>query len=240
MGKTAFGLNIGMRAACEYNVPTAIFSLEMSMEQLMMRMLCARGKVNLKNLRTGFLTDEDWARLYNAADELSKAPIFIDDTPALEPLELRARCRRLKSEKGLGLVIIDYLQLMHGGARTENRQQEISFISRSLKASARELKVPVMALSQLSRQVELRGKDAKPQLSDLRESGAIEQDADVIISLWTKGEEDVTGKVKVFTDLLKNRNGYSFGNTKDKEYYLWFEKRRTQFHDVIFADEGKF
>jgi len=117
MGKTAFGLNIGMRAACEYNVPTAIFSLEMSMEQLMMRMLCARGKVNLKNLRTGFLTDEDWARLYNAADELSKAPIFIDDTPALEPLELRARCRRLKSEKGHG-----------GGFKLGKKPEDISLL----------------------------------------------------------------------------------------------------------------
>lgn len=183
MGKTAFGLNIGMRAAIKYNVPVAIFSLEMSMEQLMMRMLCAKAKVDLKKLRTGFLNDEDWAKLYDAADQLSKAPIYIDDTPALEPLELRARCRRLKSEHGLGMVIIDYLQLMHVPQKKDSREQEISYISRNLKALAKEIDVPVVALAQLNRKVEER-KDKRPMLSDLRESGAIEQDADVIIFLY--------------------------------------------------------
>ncbi len=210
MGKTAFGLNIGIRAACEFGTPTAIFSLEMSMEQLMMRMLCSRGRVNLKNLRTGFLSDEDWASLYTAADELSKAPIYIDDTPALEPLELRARCRRLKSEKNLGLVIIDYLQLMHVPQKKDSREQEISYISRNLKALAKEVDVPVVALAQLNRKVEER-KDKRPMLSDLRESGAIEQDADVIIFLYRdevyNKKEDNPKKGIAEIIIGKQRNG---------------------------------
>ncbi|GAB6162600.1 replicative DNA helicase [Desulfothermus naphthae] len=210
MGKTAFGLNIGMRAACEQNIPTAIFSLEMSMEQLMMRMLCAKAKVDLRHLRTGYLTDQDWARLYVAADKLSKAPIFIDDTPALEPLELRARCRRLKSEKGLGLVIIDYLQLMHVPQKRDSREQEISYISRNLKALAKEVDVPVVALAQLNRKVEER-KDKRPMLSDLRESGAIEQDADVIIFLYRdevyNKKEDNPKKGIAEIIIGKQRNG---------------------------------
>ncbi len=183
MGKTAFALNIAMRAAVSHEVPTAIFSLEMSMEQLMMRMLCSFGKVDLRNLRTGFINDEDWNRLYDSAGALSKAPIYIDDTPALSSLELRARCRRLKSEKNVGMVIVDYLQLMRAGRRIDSREQEISEISRSLKALAREIGVPVVALSQLNRKVEERT-NKRPVLSDLRESGAIEQDADVIIFLF--------------------------------------------------------
>ncbi len=183
MGKTAFALNVAMRSAVGHNVPTAIFSLEMSMEQLMMRMLCSWGKVNLKNLRTGYINDEDWKRLYDSADFLSKAPIYIDDTPALSSLELRARCRRLKSEKNLELVIVDYLQLMRASRRIDSREQEISEISRSLKALAKEINVPVVALSQLNRKVEERT-NKRPVLSDLRESGAIEQDADLIIFLY--------------------------------------------------------
>ncbi len=183
MGKTAFALNVAMRSATAHEVPTAIFSLEMSMEQLMMRMLCSFGKVDLKNLRTGYLNDEDWARLYQSADALSKAPIFIDDTAALSSIEMRARCRRLKSEKNLGLVIVDYLQLMRAGRRIDSREQEISEISRSLKALAKEIGVPVVALSQLNRKVEERT-NKRPVLSDLRESGAIEQDADVILFLY--------------------------------------------------------
>lgn len=210
MGKTAFGLNIGMRAAIKYNIPIAIFSLEMSMEQLMMRMLCARAKVDLRKLRTGFLNDEDWARLYEAADELSKASIFIDDTPALEPLELRARCRRLKSEHDLGLVIIDYLQLMHVPQKKDSREQEISYISRNLKALAKEIDVPVVALAQLNRKVEER-KDKRPMLSDLRESGAIEQDADVIIFLYRdevyNKKEDNPKKGIAEIIIGKQRNG---------------------------------
>lgn len=183
MGKTAFALNMAMRAAVSHEVATAIFSLEMSMEQLMMRMLCSFGKVDLRNLRTGYLNDEDWSRLYDSADALSKAPIYIDDTPALSSLELRARCRRLKSEKNVGMVIVDYLQLMRAGRRIDSREQEISEISRSLKALAKEVGVPVVALSQLNRKVEERT-NKRPVLSDLRESGAIEQDADLIIFLY--------------------------------------------------------
>jgi len=183
MGKTAFALNIAMRSAILHEVPTAIFSLEMSKEQLMMRMLCAWGKVDLGRFRRGFLNDEDWVRLHQAADALSQAQIFIDDTPALGTLDLRARCRRLKSEKKLGLVVVDYLQLMRASRRIDSREQEISDISRNLKALAKELDIPIMALAQLNRKVEERS-NRRPMLSDLRESGAIEQDADVIVFLY--------------------------------------------------------
>ena len=183
MGKTAFALNMGMRAAVMHDVPTAVFSLEMSMEQLMMRMLCCWGKVDLSHLRSGFLNDEDWKRLYESADVLSRAPIYIDDTASLGTMELRGRCRRLKAEKKLGLVIVDYLQLMKASHRIESREQEISEISRTLKALAKEMHVPVVALSQLNRKVEERT-NRRPMLSDLRESGAIEQDADVIVFLY--------------------------------------------------------
>ncbi|MFP4167603.1 MAG: replicative DNA helicase [Desulfonatronovibrionaceae bacterium] len=183
MGKTAFALNVGMRTAAANSTRTAVFSLEMSRDQLMMRMLCSYGKVDLKKMRTGFLNDEDWTRLYHAADDLSRAPIYIDDTPALSGMELRARCRRLKAEKGLDMVIVDYLQLMRGGRSIESREQEISEISRSLKSLAKEMDVPVVALSQLNRKVEDRT-NRRPMLSDLRESGAIEQDADVIMFLY--------------------------------------------------------
>ncbi len=183
MGKTAFALNVAMRAAVTADVPTAIFSLEMSMESLMTRMLCAWGKVDLSRVRRGFLDDEDWIRLHEAADHLRSAPVFIDDTPALSTLEIRARCRRLKAEKQLGLVVVDYLQLMRAGRRIDSREQEISEISRNLKALAKELDVPVIALSQLNRKLEERA-DKRPMLSDLRESGAIEQDADVIMFVY--------------------------------------------------------
>lgn len=183
MGKTAFALNMAMRAAINQNVPVAVYSLEMSMEQLMMRMLCSFGKVDLSKLRKGFLDDEDWKRLYEAADVLERAPIFIDDTPALTTLELRARTRRLKAEHGVGLVMVDYLQLMRSSRRTDSRELEISDISRSLKALAKELNIPVIALSQLNRKVEERTKK-RPMLSDLRESGAIEQDADIIMFIY--------------------------------------------------------
>lgn len=180
MGKTAFALNIAMRAAIRSNVPTVIYSLEMSMDQLLMRMICAWGKVDLSLLRRSRLTDADWQELYNVAPLFENAPIYIDDTPSLSPLEMRARTRRLKMEKGVGLVVIDYLQLMRSSRRTDSRELEISDISRNLKAMAKELGVPVIALSQLNRKVEER-KDKTPILSDLRESGAIEQDADVIM-----------------------------------------------------------
>lgn len=183
MGKTAFALNMAMRAAVTQQVPVAVFSLEMSMEQLMMRMLCSYGKVDLSHLRKGTLDDEDWKRLYEAADVLQRAPIFIDDTPALTTLELRARTRRLRAEHGVGLVMVDYLQLMRSSRRTDSRELEISDISRSLKALAKELNIPVIALSQLNRKVEERT-NKRPMLSDLRESGAIEQDADIIMFIY--------------------------------------------------------
>ncbi|HCF05080.1 MAG TPA: replicative DNA helicase [Desulfomicrobiaceae bacterium] len=210
MGKTALALNMGMRAAVHHGVPVAIFSLEMSMEQLMMRMLGCHARVDLSRLRTGFLNDEDWARLYQAADELSHAPIFIDDTPALSTMEIRARCRRLKAEKNIGLVIVDYLQLMRSSRSQDSREQEISDISRSLKALAKELDIPVVALAQLNRKVEERS-DKRPVLSDLRESGAIEQDADVIVFIYRDAAynkaEDNPNKNIAEIIIGKQRNG---------------------------------
>ncbi len=210
MGKTAFALNMGMRAAVHHDVPVAIFSLEMSMEQLMMRMLGCHGRVDLSRLRTGFLNDEDWARLYQAAEELSRAPIFIDDTPALSTMEIRARCRRLKAEKNIGLVIVDYLQLMRSSRMQDSREQEISDISRNLKALAKELNIPVLALAQLNRKVEERS-DKRPVLSDLRESGAIEQDADVIVfiyrdAVYNKAEDNPNKNIAEII-IGKQRNG---------------------------------
>ena len=183
MGKTAFALNIAMRAAIRGNVPTVIYSLEMSTEQLLMRMLCAWGKVDVSRMRRNFLSDEDWIALGEAFEAFSDAPIYIDDTPALSILELRARTRRLFKEKKIGLVVIDYLQLMRASRRIDSREQEISDISRNLKAMAKELNVPVIALAQLNRKVEERS-NKQPMLSDLRESGAIEQDADVIMFIY--------------------------------------------------------
>lgn len=183
MGKTAFALNIALRSAVRYSARTVVFSLEMSTEQLIQRMLCTLGKVNLADMRRGFLDDEDWTKLYDAAQYLSNAPIFIDDTPALSTLELRARCRRLKADQDIQLVIVDYLQLMRASRQIDSREQEISDISRTLKAIAKELNVPVVALSQLNRKVEERT-NKRPMLSDLRESGAIEQDADVICFIY--------------------------------------------------------
>jgi replicative DNA helicase len=183
MGKTAFALNIAMRAAVRGQVPVAVYSLEMTMQQIIIRMLCAWGKVDVSRLRRGYLNDEDWQALYAAGEVFRDAPLYIDDTPSLTPLELRARARRLKNEKGLGLVIVDYLQLMRSSRRTDSRELEISDISRNLKAMAKELNVPVLALSQLNRKVEERG-DKRPMLSDLRESGAIEQDADLIMFIY--------------------------------------------------------
>jgi replicative DNA helicase len=183
MGKTALALNMATHAAVSANVPVAFFSLEMSSHQLLMRLLCAYGKVDLSHLRRGWLEREDWDGLYTAADAIGKAPIYIDDAAGLTPLELQARTRRLKSEAGLGLVVVDYLQLMRAGRRIDSREQEISEISRTLKALAKEHNVPVIALSQLNRDVEKR-ENNRPQLSDLRESGAIEQDADVIMFIY--------------------------------------------------------
>ena len=183
MGKTAFVLNVAQHAALKENVPVAIFSLEMSKEQLVNRMLCAEALVDAQKVRTGELNNDDWNQLVEGMGRLSEAPIYIDDTPGITAMDIRAKCRRLKLEKGLGLVVIDYLQLMSGSGRSDSRQQEISEISRSLKAVAREIEAPVIALSQLSRACEARS-DHRPMLSDLRESGAIEQDADLVAFLY--------------------------------------------------------
>lgn len=183
MGKTSLALGIGQYAATRHNQPVAVFSLEMSKEQLCLRMICSEARVDAHRLRTGYLQDRDWRKVGEACAALSEAPIFIDDTPDCSALEIRAKCRRLKHEHGLGLVIIDYLQQMRSHRRSESRTQEIGDISRSLKALARELDVPVMALSQLSRAVEQRP-DKRPLLSDLRESGAIEADADIVLFIY--------------------------------------------------------
>ena len=183
MGKTALAVNMVQNAALLHKVPVAVFSLEMSKEQLGMRMLCSISRVDAQRLRTGFLKEQDWPRLTRAVAQLSDAPIYIDDTPAITVLEMRAKCRRLKTEHNIGMVVVDYLQLMRGKANTQSREQEISDISRSLKAMAKELRIPVLALSQLNRSLESRP-NKRPQLSDLRESGAIEQDADVIVFIY--------------------------------------------------------
>jgi len=183
MGKTAFCLNMASHVAIEKKTPVLIFSLEMSKEQLIIRMLASEARIDAKRVRTGHLQQSDWNKLTSAAGELSESPIFIDDSSSLNVLEMRAKARRLKREHGLGLIIVDYLQLMRGYGNVESRQQEISDISRSLKGLAKELACPVIALSQLNRAVETRT-DRKPLLADLRESGAIEQDADVIMFIY--------------------------------------------------------
>ena len=198
MGKTAFALNIAGYAGIEKNKSIAIFSLEMSKEQLVMRMLGSESRVDAHKIRTGHLGERDWTPLSNAAGSLADAHIHIDDTAAISVLEMRAKSRRLKAEKGLDLIIVDYLQLMRGRGDEGSREQEISNISRSLKALAKELQVPVIALSQLNRAVETRpGKEKRPMLADLRESGAIEQDADVILFIY---RDEVYNKCNCLTE----------------------------------------
>ena len=209
MGKTAFVLNVAQYAAVRDHVPVAIFSLEMSKEQLVNRMLCAEALVDAQKVRTGELNSDDWSKLVESMGVLSEAPIYIDDTPGITAMEIRAKCRRLKIEKGLGLVVIDYLQLMSGSGRSDSRQQEISEISRSLKAIAREIEAPVIALSQLSRACEARS-DHRPMLSDLRESGAIEQDADLVAFLYRDEyyfPEKTEKKNQAELIIAKQRNG---------------------------------
>ena len=184
MGKTALALNIAEYVATGLNKAVGIFSVEMSREALVFRMLCGRARLNQHKLRSGQLKETEWPRLTTAGSVLSSAPIWVDDSPTLSPLELRAKARRLKAQGSLDLLIVDYIQLMHSSVRAENRQQEIANISRNLKSIAKELNVPVIALSQLSRAVEQRGGDKRPQLADLRESGAIEQDADLVLLLY--------------------------------------------------------
>jgi replicative DNA helicase len=185
MGKTAFVLSMARNIALDFKRPLAIFSLEMPSVQLVLRLISSETGIRSESIKKGSLKDHEWAQLHQNVEKLSQAPIFIDDTPALSIFELRAKCRRLKAQYDIQMVVIDYLQLMSGGSESKgNREQEISAISRSLKSLAKELEVPVIALSQLSRAVETRGGDKKPQLSDLRESGAIEQDADMVIFLY--------------------------------------------------------
>ena len=210
MGKSTLAVNMAEYAACNpaIHAPVAIFTLEMPSEQVVTRMLSSIGHVPLNSIRSGSISDDDWVRLSAATSQLSEAKIFIDETPALTPTELRARARRLKREHGLGLVVVDYLQLMHVGGNTENRATEIGEISRGLKALAKELELPVIALSQLNRGVEQRT-EKKPVMSDLRESGAIEQDADMILLIYRDEvyDKNTTKKGIAEIDLAKHRNG---------------------------------
>ncbi|MBI4538854.1 MAG: replicative DNA helicase [Gemmatimonadetes bacterium] len=233
MGKTSFVLNVTENVAITYRIPVAVFSLEMSKEQLVQRLLCAEGRVNAQNLRRGRLTDEEYKRLAAAAGHLNTAPIWIDDSPGTTVLEMRAKARRLKAEVELGALVIDYLQLMASVSRAENRQQEVSEISRGLKALAKELEIPIIALSQLSRAPEQRSGDHRPQLSDLRESGSLEQDADLVMFLYRPeyylGPEDRDGNTlegKAELIISKQRNGPT-GTIP-----LYFHKEYTRFDSV--------
>ena len=234
VGKTSFALNVAEHAAVRDKKSVGLFSLEMSKEQLVLRLLSSVANIDSQRLRSGFLEELDFARIAPAMNSLSEAPIYIDDTPSISTMELRTKARRLQAESGLDLVIVDYLQLMQASttSRDANRVQEVSEISRGLKALARELSVPVMALSQLSRQPEMR-ESKEPRLSDLRESGAIEQDADLVLFLWKEKERaaeegDQEGEV-VKLKLAKHRNGPT------GEVDLWFKKRQTRF--VSYAGE---
>ena len=203
LGKTALALGIARHIAVQENLPVGFFSLEMSKEELVDRLLVAQADIDAWRLKTGRLDEDDFTRLSEAMGELAEAPLFIDDTPAMSILEMRTKARRLMIEKGLKLLIVDYLQLMRSARRFENRVQEVSEISQGLKNLARELKIPLLAVSQLSRAVEQRGKK-KPQLADLRESGSIEQDADVVMFLWREDEEDLEN---INLEISKHRNG---------------------------------
>jgi replicative DNA helicase len=229
VGKTSLALNIAEHAAVKDRKSVGVFSLEMSKEQLVLRLLSSVANIDSKRLRTGFLEEMDFARIAPAMNDLSEAPIYIDDTPNITSMELRTKARRLQAESGLDLIVVDYLQLMQASTTTKdaNRVQEVSEISRGLKALARELSVPVIALSQLSRQPEMR-ESKEPRLSDLRESGAIEQDADLVLFLWREkeraGEEEHGDGEVINLKLAKHRNG----PTGDVQ--LWFKKSQTRFH----------
>lgn len=236
MGKTTLAINIAENAAIGSKVPTAIFSMEMPSQQLAFRMISSLGRVDQTHLRTGNFPDEDWSRINTAVQLMSEAPIFIDDTPSMAPTEIRARARRLKREHGLGLIVIDYLQLMQVPGNRENRATEISEISRSLKALAKELECPVIALSQLNRSVEQRT-DKRPVMSDLRESGAIEQDADLILFIYREEvyNQDTPRKGIADIAIAKQRNG-PIG-----DFPLTFVGRYTKFENWVpdnYADEA--
>ncbi len=231
MGKTTLALNIAENAAIGNNTSVAVFSMEMSREQLAFRMISSLGRVDQSHLRTGMFGDEDWARINSAIAQMKGAPIYIDDSGALTPTEVRARARRLKRERDLGLVVVDYLQLMQVPGTKENRATEISEISRSLKALAKELKVPVIALSQLNRSVEQRT-DKKPVMSDLRESGAIEQDADLIMLIYREEVYEPETPRKGIADIIiaKQRNGPT------GEVHLTFLGKYTRFENLATGD----
>lgn len=222
VGKTSLGLNVARNVALKAGLPVLVFSLEMSKEQVAQRLLCSEAALSSQKLRNGFLNEEEWRRLSSALGRLGEAKIFIDDTPSISVMEVRTKCRRLQAEHGLGMVIVDYLQLMRPSKKAENRQQEISEISRSLKGLARELNVPVIALSQLSRAVEQRQKQI-PQLSDLRESGAIEQDADIVMFLYSD-PEDPENTIQLI--VAKQRNGPT-GTIR-----LFFSREICRFEDL--------
>jgi replicative DNA helicase len=228
MGKTTLAINIAENAAIAHKIPTAVFSMEMSAEQLSFRMIGSIGRVNQQKLRTGRLTDEDWTRIDSAVSMMSNVPIYIDDSAGLSPTEVRARARRLKREHGLGMIVVDYLQLMQTAGHSENRATEISEISRSLKALAKELDVPVIALSQLNRSVEQRN-DKKPVMSDLRESGAIEQDADLIVFIYREEVYQPDTARKGIADIIigKQRNG------PVGEFHLTFLGEFTKFENLV-------
>jgi len=234
MGKTTLAINIAENAAVGRKVPAAIFSMEMSSEQLTLRMIASLGRVNQTRLRTGQCSDEDWSRINGAIAQLSEAPLFVDETPALTPTEVRARARRLKRERGLGLIVVDYLQLMQVSGTKENRATEISEISRGLKALAKELQVPVIALSQLNRSVEQRT-EKKPVMSDLRESGAIEQDADVIMMIYREEVYEPNTTRKGIADIIiaKQRNG------PVGEVHLTFLGEYTRFENLVAESYGE-
>jgi replicative DNA helicase len=227
MGKTSFCLNIAQHVSMRVGETVGLFSLEMSKEQLALRLLCADARIDAHRLRTGKLNEKDWARLAKAYTDLSQSKLYIDDSATISPLEMRAKCRRLKAEFGLGLVIVDYLQLITSGGRVENRQQELSAISRSMKGLAKELGVPVIALSQLSRAPEART-DRRPQQSDLRESGAIEQDADIVMFIYREEEHKPTDENRGIAEIIigKQRNGPT-GSRK-----LAFIKEFTRFENL--------
>ncbi len=230
MGKTAMALNFAENVALKLGEPVGIFSLEMSKEQLLMRLLCAESAVDAHRVRTGYLSKDDFGRLIDSLGKIARAPMFIDDSSTLTIMQMRAKARRLKAEHGLGMIIVDYLQLMSGYGRAENRTQEISGISRGLKALAKELHVPVVALSQLSRAPEQRsGSDHRPLLSDLRESGSIEQDADLVAFIYReevyKPSEENSGLAELI--IAKQRNGPT-GTVK-----LAFQKQYTRFQTLL-------
>ena len=208
VGKTAFALNVAQNVAARANETVAIFSLEMSASQLVQRMICAEGNLDASRMRSGGLEEDDWQKLTMAIGTLAKAPVYIDDTPGITVQDIRAKCRRLQTEKGFGLILIDYLQLIQGRGKGDNRQQEVSEISRTLKGIARELNVPIIALSQLSRSVEQR-QDKRPMMSDIRESGSIEQDADIVAFLYRDDYYDKETEAKNIIEIIiaKQRNG---------------------------------